>query len=52
MLDTHWEQEKKNSPHPTPKKENQGPSWVMLGLPIGCMKFVFPKLFVTFFGLG
>jgi hypothetical protein len=24
----------------------------MLGLPIGCMKFLFPKLLVTIFGLG
>jgi hypothetical protein len=24
----------------------------MLSLPIGCMKFLFPKLFVTIFGLG
>jgi len=23
-----------------------------LGLPIGCMKFLFPKLFITIFGLG
>jgi hypothetical protein len=24
----------------------------MLSFPIGCMKFLFPKLFVTIFGLG
>jgi hypothetical protein len=24
----------------------------MLSLPIGCMRFLFPKLFVTIFGLG
>ncbi len=24
----------------------------MLSLPIGCMKFLFPKLFVTIFGLA
>jgi hypothetical protein len=24
----------------------------MLSLPIGCTKFLFPKLFVTIFGLG
>jgi hypothetical protein len=24
----------------------------MLSLPIGCMKFLFPKLFVTILGLG
>jgi hypothetical protein len=24
----------------------------MLSLPIGCMKFIFPKLLVTIFGLG
>jgi hypothetical protein len=24
----------------------------MMSLPIGCMKFLFPKLFITIFGLG
>jgi hypothetical protein len=50
-LKTHWDQGRKtknNSPHPTPKKEKQ----CVLSLPIGCMKFGFPKLFVTIFGLG
>jgi len=56
MLGTHWEQgrkTKKNSPHPTPphpEKEKTGPIVsVWLSLPIGCMQFLFPKLFVTIF---
>jgi len=46
----------KNSPQPPqnkPKKEKeQGTLIACLGLPIGCMKFLFPKDFVTIFGLG
>jgi len=44
----------KNIPLPlAPQKEKK---WTihecMLTLSIGCMKFLFPKLFVTIFGLG
>jgi hypothetical protein len=39
-------------PHPTPKGKNRAHNECMLSLPIGCMKFLFPKLFVTIFGLG
>jgi hypothetical protein len=61
---THWELEgnkgkmkkKKSSPCPTPKTfKNKTKSRYfecMLSLPIGCMKFLFPKLLVTIFGLG
>ncbi len=55
---TCWEQRKneKNPPLP-PKTQNlkeNKPRHLecMLSLPIGCMKFLFPKLFVTIFGLG
>jgi hypothetical protein len=34
------------------RKKNPGTFECMLSLPIGCMKFLFPKLFVTIFGLG
>jgi len=43
---------KKNSPHPTLERKNRAHQECMLSLPIGCMKFLFPKLFVTIFGLG
>jgi hypothetical protein len=40
-------------PAPPPQKEK---IWTVheckLSLPHGCMKFLFPKLFVTIFGLG
>jgi hypothetical protein len=44
----------KNNSHPTsPQKEKtKAHHECMLSLPIGCMKFLFPKLFVTIFGLG
>ncbi len=47
-------EEKQKIPLPTaPRKEK---NWTvhecMLSLPIGYMKFLFPKLFVTIFGLG
>jgi hypothetical protein len=47
--------EKKSSlPHPTQNlKEKKSRHFeCMLSLPIGCMKFLFPKLFVTIFDLG
>jgi hypothetical protein len=55
---TCWEQRKneKNSP-PFPPPQNLKEKKLrhfecMLNIPIGCMKFLFPKLFVTIFGLG
>jgi hypothetical protein len=33
-------------------KKFKGTLSACLGLPIGCMKFLFPKEFVTIFGLG
>jgi hypothetical protein len=55
-VQTHWEDEKnekKLPTHPKTKKEkNQGTLRACLGLPIGCMKFLFPKDLVTIFGLG
>jgi len=38
-------------PHP-PKGKNRAHNEFMLSLPIGCMKFLFPKLFITILGLG
>jgi len=46
---------KKNPFPPTPRKKFKGRKARLLeclGLPIGCMKFLFPKEFVTIFGLG
>jgi hypothetical protein len=57
-MGTHWEQrrEKENlpsNPPLPPKKKNRPPHEFMLSLLIGCMKkILFPKLFVTIFGLG
>jgi len=34
------------------KGKKKGTLSCMLSLPIGCMKFLFPKLFVIIFGLG
>jgi hypothetical protein len=34
------------------RKKKQGTLSACLGLPIGCMKFLFPKELVTIFGLG
>jgi len=48
----------KSFPHPltTPtqnlKEKKTRHFECMLSLPIGCIKFLFPKLFVTIFGLG
>jgi hypothetical protein len=41
-------------PHPTtpPKGRNRAHHEYILSLPIGYMKFLFPKLFVTILGLG
>jgi hypothetical protein len=49
ILGTHWEQgrkTKKITPHPQKEKnkiKNRAHHECMLRLPIGCMKFVFPK---------
>jgi hypothetical protein len=67
-MGTHWElngnkfgtKEKwKKSPPPGPpspetnlKEKKSRHFECMLSLPIGCMKFLFPKLFSTIFGLG
>jgi hypothetical protein len=43
----------KKSPPPQNLKEKKSRHFeCMLSLPLGCMKFLFPKLFVTIFGLG
>jgi hypothetical protein len=39
-------------PPKTLKEKKQGTLSACLGLPIGCMKFLFPKEFITIFGLG
>jgi hypothetical protein len=57
-LGTHWEpgkNEKKILPTPNlkgKKRKKQGTLSACLGLPIGCMKFLFPKEFITVFGQG
>jgi hypothetical protein len=41
------------APHTQNLKEKKSRHFeCMLSLPIGCMKFLFPKLFVTIFGLA
>jgi hypothetical protein len=55
---THWEpgkNEKKSFSLPLPHPNLKGKKSTLsacLGLPIGCMKFLFPKEFITIFGLG
>jgi hypothetical protein len=63
IVGTHWQpgkNEKKILPAPkissTPLPQNlkgkkQGTTSACLGLPTGCMKFLFPKEFITNFGL-
>jgi hypothetical protein len=46
---TRGENKKSLSPYLLKKKKT---GQFMLSLPIGCMKFLFPKLFITIFGLG
>jgi hypothetical protein len=45
---------KNNSPQPrpSPKEKTRAHHECMLSLPIGYMKFLFPKLLVAIFGLG
>jgi len=47
---THWEQEK--NWEKLKRKKNQGTLSACLGLPICCMKFLFPKESVTILGVG
>jgi len=59
-METHWEpgkNEKKSfSPAPYPaklkRKRKQATLSACLGLPIGCMKFLYPEEFDTIFGVG
>ncbi len=58
MVWTYWEhiknkeeKQKKTPSTPSPKGKNKAHLKCMLGFPIGYMKFLFPKLFVTIFGL-
>jgi len=52
------EKRKKPFPHPPAaptqnlKEKKSRHFECMLNLPIACIKFLFPKLFVTIFGLG
>jgi hypothetical protein len=43
---------KKKSHTPNLKEKNKADFEWMLNLPIGFMKFLFPKLFITIFGMG
>ncbi len=56
IVQTHWEAQinGKKIPPPPPKhkRKKKGTLSTWLGLPIGCMKFLFPKDLVTTFGLG
>jgi len=51
---THCEQRKneKKILLPPSKEKKQGTLSACLGVPIGCMAFLFPKEFVTILGLG
>jgi hypothetical protein len=51
------EKRKKSFPHPPAAptqnlKEKKSRHFECMSLPIGCIKFLFPKRFVTIFGLG
>jgi hypothetical protein len=46
------EKMKRITPPPNLKEKKSRHFECMLSLPIGCMKFLFQKLFVTVFGLG
>jgi hypothetical protein len=54
--DTLRRREKKTKSHSPPTSLKEKKNWTvhecMLSLPIGCMKFLFPKLFLTSFQLG
>jgi hypothetical protein len=54
-MGTHLERGQKHTkiPHPAPqRKKNWTPHDCMLSLIIGCVKVLFPKLFVPIFDLG
>jgi hypothetical protein len=40
------------APYKLKRKKKQGTLSACLGLPIGCMKFLFSKEFIIIFGLG
>jgi len=42
----------RTAPTQPPKEKTRAHHECMLSLPNGCMKFLFPKLVVTIFGLG
>jgi hypothetical protein len=54
------QRKKEKNPSPTPpttptqnlKEKKSRHFECMLSLPIGCIKFLFPKLFITIFGMG
>ncbi len=56
IVGTHWELGKIGKKIPSPQnlkwKKKQGTLNACLGLPIGSMKFLFSKEFITIFGLG
>jgi hypothetical protein len=57
IIGTHWELGKKQNQkecekQPPPQEKIWTPHECMLNLLIGCMKLVFPNLFVNIFGLG
>jgi hypothetical protein len=54
MMGTREKSTKKNLPHPfqVPKRKNLDPSRVHAEPFIGCMKLLFPKLFITIFVVG
>jgi hypothetical protein len=52
ILETREKKLKILPPPPTEKEKKQGTLSACLGLPVGYMKFLFPKEFVTIFGLG
>jgi hypothetical protein len=55
MMRRYWEEGRKvkiTPPTPAPKGKNRAHLECVLGFPIGCIKFLFPKLFITIFGLG
>jgi len=48
-----WKKKQKITPPiPAPKENAWAHHECMLSLPIGCIKSLFPKLFVTIFGVG
>jgi hypothetical protein len=52
MLGTNEKRKQILSPHPKLKRKKERHFECMLSLLIGCMKFLFPKLFMTIFGVG